>query len=373
MTPQEGRYLALLVHRGFLDETQAKTAMAERLEGEALPGVLARLGFLTEGEAERLWANEVGDRPSLTRYELLEKIGEGLSATIWKARDRQGQAGQVLAIKLLREDQARHPAKRQRFVQEAQMLCELDHPGIVHGHRVAKDQGQYFLVMDLIEGKTLEDILLEDGVLSEDDALSAVLQVAEALQYLRSQGLVHRDIKPGNMIRNERGRVLLIDLGFATRLGETEASATTLGTVQYIAPEQARGEAGLDSRADIYALGASLYHLCTGSLPFEGQDSREILAKQVALELSSAKIRELGLTAQLHYFIEKMMAKEKEIRYQGPEELIADLREKCGDRGFVEQVREIESAPKEAAFQPLVKHKSHRARRAAANRKRRRR
>lgn len=368
MTPQEARYLALLVHKGFLLEDQARQMMAQRQEGEALPAVLARLGFLPAEEAERLWDNEVGEKPGLTRYELLERIGAGITATVWKARDEQGN---VVAIKLLREEQARSPHKRKRFVEEARILCDLAHPGIVAGHRVAKDQGQYFLVMDHIEGRTLEDILLEDGVLSEDEALSAVFQIAEALRYLRSQGLVHRDIKPGNMMRDDRGHVQLIDLGFATKEGSGDATATTQGTVQYIAPEQARGEAELDSRADIYALGASLYHMCTGQLPFEGQDSQEILAKQVALELSSARIRELGLTAQLHYFIEKMMAKEKEIRYQGPEELLEDLQEKCGDRSFMQQA--LRPEPKSTGIPPIVRKRGRRGRPAGKAGRRRRR
>jgi eukaryotic-like serine/threonine-protein kinase len=370
MTPEEGRYLALLVHKGFLVEEQARQMMAERQEDEALPEVLARLGFIEPAEAHRLWSNEVGEKPSLTRYELLDRIGAGVTATVWKAQDTE--AG-VVAIKLLREEQARSPLKRKRFVEEAKILCDLDHQGIVGGHRVAKDQGQYFLVMDYVEGKTLEDILLEDGVLSEDEALSAVFQIAEALRYLRSEGLVHRDIKPGNMMRDDQGRVQLIDLGFATKQGEGKASDTTQGTVQYIAPEQARGEADLDSRADIYALGASLYHLCTGQLPFEGQSSQEILAKQVALELSSAKIRELGLTAQLHYFIEKMMAKEKEIRYQGPEELLEDLEEKCGDRAFMQEALAQEPKSKSTGIPPIVRKRGRRGRPSSKAGRRRRR
>jgi serine/threonine-protein kinase len=157
-----------------------------------------------------------------------------------------------------------------------------------------------------------------------------VHQVAGVLAHLKAQHLVHRDLKPGNLMLTAEGRVVLIDLGFAVCSGQATASATTVGTVEYIAPEQARGEANLDSRADIYSLGATLYHLVVGEPPFSGEARADVLQQQVFAEISSEKIKALRLSPRLHYFIEKMMAKDREVRYQEPAEIVADLEEKLG-------------------------------------------
>jgi serine/threonine protein kinase len=135
---------------------------------------------------------------------------------------------------------------------------------------------------------------------------------------------VHRDVKPGNILWTAGRRAVLIDLGFAVEAGGAAADLVA-GTAAYIAPEQAQGQAGLDARADIYSLGATLYHLVTGSLPFEGRTSEEIVARQVLDALSSEAIRARALSQQLHYFIEKMMAKEREIRFQSPAQLAEEI------------------------------------------------
>jgi serine/threonine-protein kinase len=145
---------------------------------------------------------------------------------------------------------------------------------------------------------------------------------------------VHRDVKPGNILWSPERGAVLIDLGFAVPVaGGGHDGETTAGTVHYIAPEQARGQVGLDVRADIYALGATLYHLVTGSLPFEGRTSEEVLAKQVLESLSGERIRALGLSPQLHYFLEKMMAKDREIRFQDVQQLQREV------EAFLEQRR----------------------------------
>jgi serine/threonine-protein kinase len=163
---------------------------------------------------------------------------------------------------------------------------------------------------------------------NEDAALYIILQAARALEFMRTQNILHRDIKPGNIMLTRENTVKLIDLGFATIVGgETGGeSDSTLGTVQYISPEQARGQTDLDVRSDIYSLGATLYQLVVGELPFSGEDSEEIMAKQILESLSSPALKNRGkISPHMHYFIEKMMAKEREIRYQSPLELIEDI------------------------------------------------
>ncbi len=340
-SPEETEFLALLVHRGFIGEADARELFAQEGEERSLLAVLADRGLLAADEARRLFRNKVGERPRLTRYEIKGRLGEGKTALVFKALDRRDQ--QVLALKILREELAANPLKLERFIEEAELLTRLQHPGIVKGYRVAQDSGTYFLAMELLDGETLEERLLRGETLTENDALSAIHQVAKTLCYLRGEGLIHRDIKPGNLMLHRDGQVRLIDLGFAAKIG-AGGSDMTLGTVHYIAPEQARGEGDLDSRVDIYALGATLYHLCTGETPFQGAHGQEVLEKQVFTELSSQKIKDLNLSQELHYLIEKMMAKEKEIRYQDPEELVADIEDKCAEMEFLKP--QTQAAPR---------------------------
>ncbi|MCA8972495.1 MAG: serine/threonine protein kinase, partial [Planctomycetes bacterium] len=329
MDARTGETLALLVHKGFLSADAARKALAERAEDETLPETIGRLGYLDTAEAVRLFGNRVGEEPQLTRYEIVRRIGDGGTAIVFEGIDRK--SGEHVALKILREEFARDRARLERFVAEAKMLCELEHEGLVRGFRVAKDQGTVFLAMELLPSETLEDRLVAGERFGESEALRAIRDVASSLVYLRGKGIVHRDLKPGNMIRTEDGSVKLIDLGFAARIGSVEESSTTVGTVAYIAPEQARGEGDLDARADIYSLGATLYHLVVGEPPFAGEDNQEVLEKQVFAELSSERIKALGLSPTMHYLIEKMMAKDKAIRFQDASEIVCDLEEKIGD------------------------------------------
>ena len=230
-----------------------------------------------------------------------------------------------LALKVLRPELAKDAGQVEAFVREAKLLLDLKHPHLVQGHRVAREGETFFFAMEVVPGKSLQDLLAEQGRLEEEVALQIVVQVASALDALHARGLVHRDIKPGNVLFSAERGAVLIDLGFAVPRGQAAKGETTAGTVHYIAPEQARGSAELDVRADIYALGATLYQLVTGSLPFEGQDNEDVLRKQVLESLSGERIRELQLSPQVHYFIEKMMAKEREIRFQDPQQLQAEL------------------------------------------------
>lgn len=365
MDPRDGETLALLVHKGFLDADQARRAMSERSASESFPQVVARLGFLPGDEAERLWDNRVGEEPKLTRYRLTKRLGSGGTAIVFEAEDLK-EGGKV-ALKVLREEYARVRARLERFVAEAKLLCDLEHDGLVKGLRVAKDKGTVFLAMELLPGETLEDRLVEGERFSEVEALRATRDVASVLAYLRRKGLVHRDLKPGNLLFAHDGSVKLIDLGFAARIGEVEASDTTVGTVAYIAPEQARGEGELDARADIYSLGATLYHLVVGEPPFAGDDNQEVLEKQVFAELSSERIKALGLSPTLHYFIEKMMAKDKAIRFQDADEIVRDIEEKLGDS------LESEPTPPPARKQTRTRSQTRNTTRGATRSSRRRR
>ncbi|MFM1874114.1 MAG: Serine/threonine-protein kinase PknB [Planctomycetota bacterium] len=289
-----------------------------------------------------------GARPVLNRYEVGKLLGEGAVGRVFEARDRTD--GKKVALKVLRAELAAQPAKVEPFVREARLLMELNHPHLVKGLRVAKEGETIYFAMEEVPGKCLQDLLAEQagpqemagtakGRLDEESALAIVVEVAGALDALHARGLVHRDVKPGNILWSEERGAVLIDLGFAVAKDAVDGGDTTAGTVHYIAPEQARG-GGLDVRADIYALGATLFHLVTGSLPFEGKTSEEVLAKQVLESLSGERIRALQLSPQLHYFLEKMMAKEREIRFQDPKQLQREVEAFLAQRRYEREMEE---------------------------------
>ncbi|HKE01300.1 MAG TPA: serine/threonine-protein kinase, partial [Planctomycetota bacterium] len=248
-----------------------------------------------------------------------------------------------VALKILLPELARQDAARERFVAEGKFLLELDHPAIVKGYRVAhyfprrgpeegkpRDGGDpvFLLSMELVRGKTLLEHLAEKRTFDEDAALAIVLRTAQALEYLRERNVVHRDVKPGNLMIGASNDVKLIDLGFAQTAdgaSSSESDELTLGTVQYLSPEQARGERDLDVRSDIYSLGVTLFHLTVGDLPFHGDAPSDVIRQHVLAGLSSPALKGRGISPHLHYFIEKMMAKEREIRYADPKALIADI------------------------------------------------
>ncbi len=315
----ELKFLALLVHRGLLGAEQAKKAIANSDPS----GFLIESGAISSEDWEQWVATDAGARPNLSRYELSELLGEGGEARVYRARDRK--TGEDCAVKILRSELSKDPTVVKRFIAESKLLQDLASPHIVRGMRVAREGAVIFSVMEIIDGDCLLDCLDHDGALDEMEVLEVIAQIAAALEHLHSHGLVHRDVKPGNIMLDSEGCARLIDLGFAVS-GDAGKSATTAGTVHYISPEQARGQSDLDVRADIYSLGATLYHLVTGSLPFSGSDNDEVLAKQVLASLSGERIREMGLSPQIHFFVEKMMAKDKAIRFQRPADLIAEIR-----------------------------------------------
>ncbi|MCA8950525.1 MAG: serine/threonine protein kinase [Planctomycetes bacterium] len=328
------KLLAVLVHTGRVTAEMARDAMAS---GDVGAHLIAN-GACSAADWQR-WQRTEGDtRPELSRYELGELLGEGGVGRVFTAVDKTED--RKVALKVLRRELAADRQQADRFVQEARLLMALDHPHLVKGYRVAREGETIFFAMEIVPGRCLQDLLADDGRLDEESALQIVVEVAAALDALHARGLVHRDVKPGNILWSEERGAVLIDLGFAVERGADSGGETTAGTVHYIAPEQARGKGGLDVRADIYSLGATLYHLTTGSLPFEGKTSEEVLAKQVLESLSGERIRALDLSPQLQYFLEKMMAKEPEMRFQDPVQLQREIQAFLDQRAHQRELEE---------------------------------
>ncbi len=318
-------FLALLVHRGVLGREAAQGLLAGLSAGRALDELLVSEAGLAPEEVQRLRRTRAGEVPELPGFEILGRLGQGGTADVWRAREKR--SGRVLALKVLRPSEARRPQTLAAFVREAKLLAELDHPGLVKGFGAARHGELYLARLEAIEGETLLEHLERGDVLPEAEALRLVLEVAEALAYLESAGLVHRDVKPGNVMRRRDGRAVLIDLGFAAQAGSTDRGAdSAVGTVAYLSPEQARGGAQADARSDIYSLGISLFQLVVGRLPFEARDDRELLRRHLEEALSSPELRRRGISPHLHYFVGKMTAKEAAERFQSFAALIQEIR-----------------------------------------------
>ncbi len=319
----DAEFLAQLVHAGWLERAAVPGILAAAAE-TSLDQALAAAGGWDAQQLAWLRRTRAMAAPEIPGYVLGERLGAGGTAEVWAAQ-RQKDFSRV-ALKIQRPALARDPLATQRFLEEARILQRIQHPAIVRGLRAFRFLGLCVLEMERVPGQTLEELLAAGHRFSEAEALAIVLQAARALEGLRAAGLVHRDLKPGNIMLARDGSVKLIDLGFAGRgMQGAAGDGATLGTPAYLAPEQARGEGDLDARADVYSLGATLYHLVIGRLPFDAADDQEMLRKQVLAGLDGGALKGGLASPALHYFIEKMMAKDRDVRYATPAALAADL------------------------------------------------
>lgn len=332
-------FLALLVHRGHIDAARAREVVAQLRRGRDLDTLLVEAGLAAEHVA-RLRRTRGGELPELPGYRIEARVGVGGTADVFRARSTQG--GDVVALKVLHADAAAHDATRKGFIAEARLLQKLEHPALIACYGVARSGTTYFSKLEYVPGRTLLEVLDERGTgLTEDEALSVIVEAARALAYLGTQGVVHRDVKPGNLMVDERdGRIVLIDLGFATTGGGAAPSNDkAIGTVAYLSPEAAAGGAAADVRSDIYSLGLSLFHLVVGKLPFAEGDDRDVLRQKVMDSLNSPELLRRRISPHLQYFIEKMVAHDAADRYQSFDELIQDVEAQIAGRRALEIFR----------------------------------
>jgi len=258
-------------------------------------------------------------------FELLDRIGEGGMGAVYKARD---MTGRTVALKVLNKDISGDIEFVKRFQREAKAGGALNHPNIAAAYAAGEQDGRPFLSMEFIDGESLRARLRRKGRLQEKEALAVTRGVAAGLAHAHSHNFIHRDIKPDNVLMGNDGSVKLVDLGLAKSLEDDQRLTKTgiaLGTPHYISPEQARGQKEVDHRCDIYSLGATLYLLLTGQVPFEGSTNAEIMLKHLKEELENPQdiLPEISDGAVL--VITRMMAKKPEERYADCLQLIEDL------------------------------------------------
>ena len=265
--------------------------------------------------------------PDLPGYEILEKVGEGAMAAVWTAR--QLSLDRVVAIKILSPHLLRDEEAIQRFRLEAQAAAKLNHPGIVQIYDAGSSDGIVYLVMEFVAGCTVGELLERKRRLGEKHSLLVAEGVALALAYAWAEArLIHCDVKPANVLIDQDGSIKITDRGLAKVFGTNlpgSGREMLEGTPHYISPEQARGEPDLDCRSDIYSLGAMLYHMTTGRLPFGDSAEVEVVERQLSDYLPDPQQINTDLSEGIAWLIEKMMVKDRTMRYQSWAEVLADM------------------------------------------------
>ena len=258
------------------------------------------------------------------RYEILEKIGEGGMATVYKARCNILK--RYVAVKVLREEFTTDEEFIRRFNTEAQAAASLTHPNIVSIFDVGHEDNIYYIVMELVQGKTLKEIINEDGVLPWKWSVNIAIQVASALETAHKNNIVHRDIKPHNIIITEDGIAKVTDFGIAKAVSNSTITAfgTTIGSVHYFSPEHARG-GYTDAKSDIYSLGVVMYEMLTGRVPFDADTPVSIALKHMQEKPVEPMKLNPSIPFAINKIIMKAMEKEPSVRYQNATEMLKDL------------------------------------------------
>jgi serine/threonine protein kinase len=263
---------------------------------------------------------------TLGPYDLLAKVGEGGAGTVYKARHRE--SGQIVAVKVAPPHVAGHPILQKRFEQEYRVARQCDHPNLVRALDYCNTDGAPYLVMEFVEGESLGERLERDGRLPEAEATRLIAEVCQGLHWAHQHGLVHRDIKPDNIVVTPDGQAKLIDLGLAKDV-DTDLDLTRtgrgLGTPHFMAPEQFRNAKEANVQCDVYALGATLYAMVTGRLPFESVAPLEAWMKKIHNELTPARRLVPGLSVRTDAAIQRAMSGVPALRPASCPEFLADL------------------------------------------------
>jgi eukaryotic-like serine/threonine-protein kinase len=259
-------------------------------------------------------------------YEILEELGAGGMGRVYRARDLT--LDRVVGLKTLADQFSSDAAFVQRFLKEARSAARLNHPNIVQIYNFGQVDSVYYLAMEFVDGRSLGYYLRKHGPFSEAEGLNLVRQACVALSVAHGEGIVHRDVKPDNLMLNKKGQLKLVDLGVAKILDDAQGQTLTgqsMGTPHYISPEQIRGQKDIDGRADIYSLGAAFYHLVTGHTPFEGTSGPVVMSRHLTDPLPDPRQWKPDLSRGLCHVIRKSMAKDREERYKDVYALDMDL------------------------------------------------
>jgi serine/threonine protein kinase len=324
-----------MVTRQEVDYCREQQKQSSDPNQRSLADLLVENSFITATQARRVKA-QVDDRDTsqIPGYTLICRVGKGAMATVYKAR--QNSLDRIVAVKVLPKRMSENAEFVDRFYKEGRAAARLSHNYIVQAIDVGSSpKGYHYFVMEYVEGKTLYDMMAPpphgDGhKFSEAEALDITIHMADALAHAHARGLVHRDVKPKNILMTPEGVSKLTDMGLARATDDKEAAESeagkAYGTPYYISPEQIRGDVDIDHRADIYSLGATMYHLVTGRPPFEADTPAAVMHKHLKAPLTPADHVNTALSAGVGEIIEVAMAKDRDDRYRQTTDMLADLR-----------------------------------------------
>jgi len=296
-----------------------------------LSSIMIKAGVITASQLKRL-RNPADSSVSqslqqIPGFQILQKIGAGAMASVYKAR--QLSLDRIVAIKILPKRLSEDPEFVERFYKEGKAAAKLNHNNIVQAIDVGEYGGYHYFVMEFVDGETVYDELMKNRVYSEERALDLIIQIAKALEHAHAKGLIHRDVKPKNIMITKDGTAKLADMGLARQADDAAVAEAekgrAFGTPYYISPEQIRGVLDVDFRADIYSLGGTLYHMLTGRVPFEGPSPTAIMQKHLKQQLVPPDHINKSLSTGIAEVVEHMMAKDRDTRYRSTTDLLVDL------------------------------------------------
>jgi serine/threonine protein kinase len=328
-------FIELAKKSGVVDEKRLNAALDKLRAGSGIPaepgklaGILVRDGVMTHFQADQFLHGR-WRRFTIGKYKVLEKLGSGGMGHVYLCEHKFMR--RRAAVKVLPVARAEDPSSLERFYREARAVAALDHPNIVRAYDIDHEDDLHFLVMEYVDGSSLQEIVKKHGPMDIARACHYIRQAAVGLQHAHKAGLIHRDIKPGNILVDRNGVVKVLDMGLARFFHDEDDVLTkkfeenVLGTADYLAPEQALDSHGVDIRADIYSLGATFYFILTGSTPFsEGTVAQKLIWHQTRQPKPVQTVRP-EVPEELAAVIEKMMAKDPAQRYQTPAEAVEAL------------------------------------------------
>jgi eukaryotic-like serine/threonine-protein kinase len=346
-TPTADAYIDLLRRSGLVEKGQLDSVLGDLrnevgqlgvFDADCIANRLVGYGLITRWQADKLMDGRHKGF-FLGKYKLLDHLGTGGMSSVYLAEHVLMQ--RRVAIKVLPRNRVEDTSYLARFHREAQAAAALDHRNIVRAYDVDNDSGIHYFVMEYVEGRDLQQIVKQDGPMTFVAAAEYIRQAAEGLAHAHEAGLIHRDVKPANMLVDHKNVVKLLDLGLALFADEDEASLTAihdenvLGTADYLAPEQALNSHGVDARADIYGLGCSLYYLLTGHPPFAGGTLPQRLMMHQQLPPPSIYLDRPDAPRDLVEICLKMIAKKPEQRYRSAADVATVLAQWLVARGQV--------------------------------------
>ena len=316
---------AALLTPGHADEILGLLEAYEKMAMDATAREVAvKRGFLTDDQALAV-ARRTGTKVAIEGYDLLEKLGSGGMGAVWHAR--QKGLDRDVALKILPPGIAGDPEFVQRFITEARAVAQLDHENIVQGIDVGESAGYFYFAMEYLDGPSVKELVEHGGPLPEKKALEIAEGVARGLAHAHAAGIIHRDVKPDNIVLTGSGQPKLADLGLAKRTEDASITVpgVTMGTPYYMSPEQAEGQRDIDGRSDIYSLGATLFFMLTGSPPFEGKTPAEVMSKHLEEQIDPVKDLRRDVSPGASRLVAWLMEKKREERPRSAEEVVTEI------------------------------------------------